>query len=82
MEPASAIRIIRIDDIPVALNARPLGRSIRVRRGTRFEHGHSGDFSVAWVELGGVRRVGALTRKGQQATPGTMSTDSIPEDLA
>lgn len=75
MEPASANHILRIDDIPVALNARPLGRSIRVWSGIRYEYGHSGEFSVAWVELGGVRRVGALTRKGEQATPGTTSTD-------
>jgi hypothetical protein len=73
MEPASAIHILRIDDIPVALNARPLGRGTRVWRGTHFKYGHSGKFLVAWVELGGERRVGVLTRKGNQATPGTIN---------
>lgn len=70
MEPASAIHILRIDDILVALDARPLGRGIRVWRATRFEYGHSGRFSVAWVELGWlrVRRVGALTLRGNFAT--------------
>jgi len=57
MEPASAIHIHRIDDVPVALNARPLGRSIRIRKGISFGYGHSGKFSVSWVELGWVRRV-------------------------
>jgi hypothetical protein len=60
MEPASAIHIPRIDKIPVALNARPLGESIRIRRGIRFENSHSRKVSVTWVELAWARTLHRL----------------------